>query len=181
MLRKILSLFTALLLLCSAAAALAATETYHVVEDFQEFDVEIEIPEGAQYKQNPKEGWISLEIWYEDPSKPSFDLNISFSEEVDSKFLADFTQEEMDHIVEMVSQDFSVPSDELFETPSGNKVLLVRETDPEAGDYAIMVSVYKGFFFSLYCSHGDYSPLSQEDMDLMHQVIEGAWIVDTEK
>ncbi|NLV57925.1 MAG: hypothetical protein GXY67_04060 [Clostridiales bacterium] len=180
MLQKILSLLIALTLLFSATA-LAATEKYTLEEDFQQFDVEVEIPEGAQYKQNPKDGWLSLEIWFEDPAKPSFDLNISFSEEVEGGFLADFSQEDKDHLVALISEDFSVPVHEFFETPSGNTVLLTRETDTEAGDYALMVTVYKGFFFSLYCSHQDYSPLAEEDLALMHQIIEGTWITDTEK
>lgn len=181
MLKKVLSLFTALILLFSAAAALAAAEKYSMVEDFQEFDVVVEIPEGAKYEQEPKEGWLCLKIWYEDAAKPSFDINVAFSEEVDNKFLADFTQEETDHLVAMVSADFSAPAYEFFDTPSGNKILFVRESDPEAGDYATMVTVYKGFFFSLYGSHADYAPLSEDDIALMHQIIEGTWITDTEK
>ena len=180
MFQKVLSLLTALTLLFGAAA-LAATEKYTMVEDFQEFDVEVEIPEGALYKQNPREGWLSLEIWYEDPAKPSFDINVAFSEEEDSQFLADFTQEEKDHLLAMIGEDFSAPTHEFFDTPSGNTILFTRETDPEAGDYAIMVTVYKGFFFSLYCSHEDYRPLTEEDLALMHQIVEGTWITDTEK
>lgn len=181
MLKKGLLLCVALMLLFAFTSALAAPEKYRLIEDFKEFDVEVEIPEGALYKQNPQEGWLCLEIWYEDPSKPSFDINVSFSEEVDSKFLADFTQEETGHLRDKVNEDFSMPTHEFFVTPSGNTILFSRETDPEAGDYATMVTVYKGFFFSLYCSHKDYSPFSEDDYRLMHQIVEGTWITDTNK
>lgn len=181
MFKKGLLLCVALMLLFTFTSALAAPEKYRLIEDFKEFDVEVEIPEGALYKQNPQEGWLCLEIWYEDPSKPSFDINVSFSEEVDSKFLADFTQEETDHLMDIVNEDFSMPTHEFFVTPSGNTILFSRETDPEAGDYATMITVYKGFFFSLYCSHKDYSPFSADDFRLMHQIVEGTWITDTNK
>lgn len=181
MFKKGLSLCIALMLLFAFTSALAAPEKYRMEEDFGAFDIEVEIPEGAQYQQNMKEGWLCLEIWYEDPSKPSFDINVSFSEETESQFLADFTQEEIDHLLELVGENFSMPEHEFFVTPSGNTILFVRETDAEAGDYATMITVYKGFFFSLYCSHTDYSILTEDDLQLMHQIIEGAWIIDTDK
>ena len=181
MTKKILSLLTAVLLLFSVAAALAATEKYKMVEDFAEFDFEVEIPEGALYRQNPQDGWLCLEIWFEDPAKPFFDINVSFSELMAGQFLGEFAQEDIDLLMEMVGEDFSMPAFEFFLTPSENTILLTRETDPEAGDYATMTTVYKGFFFQLYACHKDYSPLSDEDLQLMNQIIERAWIIDTEQ
>ena len=180
MTRKMLSLLAVLALLLGVAATATASERYRMIEDFDAFDIEVEIPEGAQYRQNPQEGWLCLEIWYEDPSKPFFDINVSFSEEMAGQFLGEFSQEDQDHLVEMAGEDFSAPSHELFLTPSGNTILFTRETDPDAGDYATMTTVYKGFFFQLYCCHKDYAPLTDEDLRLMHQIIEGAWIIDTE-
>lgn len=179
MLKKAFSLYIALMMLFGCTFALAASEKYQMVEDFQKFDIEVEIPEGALYEQNPKDDWLCLEIWYDDPSKPSFDIHVAFSEETDSKFLKDFTQEETDHLLSMVNEGFSMPSNEFFATPSGNTILFSQETDPEAGSYASMITVYEGFFFSLYCCHKDYSPLTEEDVRLMHQIIEGTWITNT--
>ena len=179
MIKKTLTLLAVLALLFSVIPALAAPEKYKIIEDFNQFDIEVEIPEGAQYKQNPQEGWLCLEIWFEDSSKPFFDINVSFSEEMDGQFLGEFTQEDQDRLAEMVGADFSIPSSAFFLTPSGNTILFTRETDPEAGDYATMTTVYKGFFFQLYCCHKDYAPLTEEDLQLMHQIIEGAWIIDT--
>jgi len=181
MIKKILSLLITVALLFSITVTLAATTKYKMIEEFEEFDIEVEIPVGALYKQNPQEGWLCLEIWFEDPAKPFFDINVAFSELFAGEFLGKFAQEETDHLVEMVGEDFSIPAHEFFLTPSDNTILLSRETDPDAGDYATMTTVYKGFFFQLYCCHKDYSPLTDEDLQLMHQIIEGAWIIDTEK
>jgi len=153
---------------------------YKVIENFDEFDVELEIPEGAFVRQELKDGWLWVEIYYEDPAKPSFDVNIAFSEEMAGEFLGDLPQEDLDHLMDMVGEAFSIPVHELFVTPSGNTILYTRETDPEAGDYASMTTVYKGFFFQLHCNHNDYAPLTEADIRLMHQIIEGAWIIDTE-
>lgn len=180
MTKKMLSLLIALALLFSVASALAAPEKYKMIEDFAEFDIVVEIPEGAQYRQNPREGWLCLEIWFEDPAKPFFDINVSFSEEMAGQFLGNLSQEEQDHLMEMVGENFSLPVFEFFLTPSGNTILFTRETDPAAGDYAAMTTVYKGFFFQLYASHKDYAPLTDADIQLMHQIIEGAWIIDTD-
>lgn len=180
MAKRILSLVTALLLLCTASA-LAEPEKYRFDEAFDEFDFEMEIPEGAQYRQNPQEGWLCFEIWFEDQAKPAFDMNVSFSEEMAGENLGDVTEEEKAHLMAMVGEDFSEPAQTFFVTPSGNTILFTRETDPEAGDYATMVTVYKGFFFSLYCGHKDYSPLTEEDFQLMHQIVEGAWIIGADE
>ena len=176
---KLISLCLAIVLLCSVNTAVAAPEKYKMIEDFSAFDIEVEIPEGALYRQNPQDGWLCMEIWYEDPEKPSFDINVAFSEEMAGQFLGEFSQEDQDRLVELVGADFSAPASEFFLTPSGNTILFTRETDPEAGDYATMTTVYKGFFFQLYCVHKEYAPLTEEDMRLMHQIIEGAWIIDT--
>ena len=178
--KRSLSLLTVLALLFGVAAAADTPEKYKMIEDFSEFDVEVEIPEGAQFKQNPREGWLSLELWYEDPTKPFFDISVSFSEEMAGQFLGDFSQEDQEHLVTLIGENFSAPASEFFLTPSNNTVLFTRETDPEAGDYAAMTTVYKGFFFQLYCRHKDYAPLTEEDIELMHQIIKGAWITDTE-
>ena len=181
MTRKILSLLIVASLLVSVSAAQATSAKYRVIEDFDEFDIEVEIPEGAMFRQNPQEGWLCLEIWYEDPEMPFFDINVSFSEEMAGQFLGEFTQEDQDHLVSLVGEDFSLPANEVFLTPSGNTILYTRETDPEAGDYATMTTVYKGFFFQLYCCHQDYSPLTDEDFLLMRQIVEGAWITGGEE
>jgi hypothetical protein len=181
MYRRVFALCVALLLLCSVPAALADTEKYRMVEDFVEFDVEVAIPAEALYKQNPKDGWLNLEIWYDAPSKPLFTVNIDFSDVTESKFLGDFSPDEIDHFLYIAGEDFSVPDFEFFVTPSGNTVLFTRETDLEAGDYATMMTVYKGFVFSLYCRHKDYAPLTEEDIRLMHLIVEETWIIDTDK
>lgn len=181
MAKKILSLMTALLLLFGATHALAIPEKYRFVEEFDEFDFEVEIPEGALYKQNQLEGLLCLEVWYEDQAKPVFDIHVAFSEELAGKYLGEMTEEEQGRLTAMVGEDFSEPAHALFTTPSGNTILFTRETDPAAGDYASMVTVYKGFFFSLHGRYTDYSTLADEDFELMHQIIEGAWIIDTDK
>ena len=177
--KRFLSLFTAFALLFSVASAVAAPETYRLIDGFSEFDIEIEIPEGAQYAQSPREGWLYLEIWYEDPSKPYFSISVSFSEEMAGQFLGDFSQEDQDHLVALIGENFSMPASLFFLTPSNNTVLFTRETDPESGDYAAMTTVYKGFFFQLYGRHKDYAPLIEEDVELMYRIIEGSWIIDT--
>ncbi|MCL2810583.1 MAG: hypothetical protein FWD25_01675 [Clostridia bacterium] len=178
MLKRVFSLFAALLLLCSAVA-FAAPEKYRMIEGFEAFDLEVEIPEGALYRQNLKDDdWLSMEIWFEDPSKPLFTIHVAYSDIVGNKFLADFDQEEIDHLLDLVGADFSIPAHEFFITPAGNTILFTHETDPQTGGYATMVTVYKGFVFSLYGRHKDYAPLAEEDIRLMHQIVEGTWIID---
>ena len=176
--KKMIALFIALMLLCSVATALAAPEKIRI-EDFGAFAVEVEIPEGAQYRQNPREGWVSLEIWFEEPSKPRFNIHIAFSDvEGNDGYLTDFDREALDHLMAIAGADFLAPAHEFFVTPAGNTFLLTRETDPLAGAYATMVTVYNGFYFSLYGRHLNFAPLTEDDVRLMHQIIEGVWIIE---
>ncbi len=175
MMKKILAALLACLMVFTVAGAFA--EHYKLQEDFTNFDVELDIPEGATYEQNPEEEMLCLQFWFEDGSKPSFDLNVAPSDIVDGLSLGDFSQEDKDSMVSMASEGYSVPTNEFFVTPSGNTILLTQETDAAAGYSALMTTVYKGFFVNLYMGYEDGSPLTEDDMKLMHQVIESTWIV----
>ena len=83
----------------------------------------------------------------EDPSKPGFDLVISFLEEyagVDR--LNDLTEEEMK---DLVSDDPTLSEKiDLMETDYGTKVMILRSNNP-MDDFACFVTIYKGYEVAL--------------------------------
>lgn len=177
MTKKLLALLLALTLMLSFTSAFA--EIYKVEEDFTTFDVSLTLPEGAQSKQNIEEGWICVEITF-DENKPLFDLNIAPSEDFDGKSLADFTDEEKQLLIDQMEDDFYHSSSEFFLTPSGNMILLMKEETGDVG-YAAMITLYRGFYFSLHCNYADYRPLTDADIDLMHKITEGTDIIAVTK
>lgn len=178
--KKTLALVLAVALLISVTSAFAAGKHYKVVEDFETLDVELDIPEGYEYKQNPEEGLICLELTDPTGKLPFFDMHVAPGDEYEDKSLADLTDGEKAQYIEMAIQEFENPETELFTTPSGNQILLAKENG-EACQFATMQTIYKGFFFYLYCGYPDFHELSDADMALMHQVLESVQIIRNAK
>ncbi len=172
--KKILALMLAIAMLTIAVSASA--EAFKMEENFATFDVTLNLPEGAKPVQQPEEGWVDVDITF-DESKPVFHMTVSPSEEYEDKSLQDFTDQQKMLVEEQVAAMFSDPAIEYFVTPSGNTILYAYEQDADAGSFATMQTVYKGFFFSLFANYPDYHALSEDDVALMHQLVEGTDIV----
>ncbi len=179
MFKKSCALLLALLMALSMTSALA--EKYQVQEEFQSFDVTLQLPEGAKVETHNEPSLVGMDILFDDASKPAFDLHIAPSEEYDGKSLKELSEEERALLVEQVEMDFSMPQHEFFTTPLGNEILLTRETDPVAGEYATMQTIYHGFFFYLSCAYPDFHALTDADIALMHQITEGVDIIGATK
>ncbi len=177
--KKLLALILALALCLSMASAMAATH-YKVEEDFETFDVELDIPDGYEFVQHPEQGWLCVEMTDPTGAKPFFDMHVSPSEAFGDKSLADFTDEEKAAALEAIELDFAEPVSEYFTTPSGNEMILTRETS-ETGEFATIQTVYHGFFFYLYCAYPDYRPLNDGDLALMNEIVHSVQITGTSK
>ncbi len=168
--KKIVALVLALTLLTVAVSVQA--EAFKMREDFASFDVTLNLPDGAKPIQQPEVGWVDVDITF-DETKPVFHMSVAPSEEYEDKSLQDFTDEQKALVEEQVAAVFSDPSIEYFVTPSGNTILYASEQDAEAGYFATMQTVYKGFFFSLFANYPDYHALTEDDVALMHKLVEG--------
>lgn len=172
--KKIFSLVLVAALALTTAVAFA--EHYKVQEDFATFDVELDIPEGATYQQNIQPGWICLEMQFDGDAGLFFDMNIAPSEELGDVSLGDVPEDDLAAFTALVSEDFSAPQSESFVTPSGNTILLTKETDAAAGAFVSMDTIYRGFIFNLTMNHKDFSEMTDADMDMMHKLIESVQI-----
>lgn len=179
MMKKAFAILVALTMLLSLASAFA--EKLQVTEDFKTFDVALTVPEGYTASQSTENGYVDVEMTTGDAEKPSFDLHIAPSEELEEQSLKELTEAERASLLELIEADFSAPEHEFFTTPSGNEIILTRETDVQAGEYATMQTIYHGFFFFLSCKYEDYRALTDADIALMHQLTESVDIVGTQK
>ena len=130
---------------CSLAAADSAQkEDYTVVTVNGAFSIRGITPEGyylADTKNMDTTIWASFTS--DDPSKPYFDLIISFLEEyANVGRLNDLSEEEMKDMVEG-DPDLREKID-IMETDYGTKVMILRSNDP-MNDYACFVTIYKGY------------------------------------
>ncbi len=176
MMKKVLSVLVAAMLLLTATSAFA--ERIKVEETAKYFDIEIDVPDGAQVDQFTFEGWVCVEmlIGAEGTNRLEFDFSVTPSEEYDGKSLIEYTDEEKALLMAAVGEGFWEPEHEFFLTELGNLVLFTRETS-ELNDYAVMQTVYKGYFVFLYCGYEDYSPLQDADLMMMLDIMQSAEII----
>lgn len=173
--KKWISLALVVLMAVSTLVS-ASAEHFKVAEDFAKFDVEMDIPEGATAKQAEEEGWVCVQISFADQTGPVFDMNIAPAEDQGDKSMADLTAEEKELQKALIGENFSIPEFEFFTTPSGNEILLTKETDPNAGSVVSMDTLYKGFSFNLTMNNADFSALTDEEMQMMHTLLESVQI-----
>ena len=127
-----------------AAADLTQKEDYTVVTVNGAFSIRGVTPEGYHLADTQN---MDTTIWAsftsDDPSKPYFDLIISFVEEyANVGQLNDLSEAEMKEMVDD-DPDLSEKID-IMETDYGTKVMILRSNDP-MNDYACFVTIYKGY------------------------------------
>ncbi len=179
MMKKILSLALAMMLLLGAVSALA--EEYKIQEGFQALDVQVKIPEGYTVEQVKDDDWAMITFHPDSADKPTFDMTVSPSEDYDGKSLGELSEEEKQAFVDNILSMYDNPSHELFKTPAGNLILFSQDS-VEGGNFAVMQTLYKGYYFTLMGSYdSDYRPLTEADLTLMHQITEGTDIIPAGK
>lgn len=171
MMKKILSLVIIVVLAASFTTALAAEE-YKVLENFDSFDVTVTVPDSMTITQVDRAEWIDTEITYADGHEPAFHLHITPTEEYVGLSFADLSEEEQNTMIATIEEDFMEPVQELYTTPSGNLVLLIKET-ADSGSFATIQTLYRGFLIYLYCAYDDFAPVTDGDIATMKQIIEG--------
>ena len=144
--RKALAVLMCILLaVCGTAAAeTAQKEDYTVVTVNGVFNIRGVTPEGYRLADTVNDEtaiWASFVT--DDPSKPYFDLVISYLEEYAGvERLNDLTDTEMK---ELVDDDPTLSSKiETMETDYGTKVMILRSNNP-SDDFACFVTIYKGY------------------------------------
>ncbi len=155
--KKILTVIICILAvaLCSfASAENTEKEDYTVLSVNGAFNIRGVTPEGYLREDVPSYDLpIVISFSAEDPAKPHFDLVISFTEDYASvERLNDLSEEEM---MELVDDDPTLSEKiEIMETDFGTKVMIMRSNNP-ADDFAIFLTVYKGYEVALNLFPGD--------------------------
>ena len=132
----------------NAVAENAEKEDYTVVSVNGAFNIRGITPEGYQLTDTHNlESMIWASFNCEDPTRPYFDLVISFAEEyANVERLNDLSDEEMK---ELVDDDPTLSEKiEIMETDYGTKVMILRSNNP-LDDFASFVTIYKGYEVAL--------------------------------
>lgn len=173
--KKWIALTAVLALLVSMTAAIA--EPMKITEDYNDFDVTIEVPEGFTATQEDHEDsdLVCVILTSQDASKPRYELHISPGEEYTGLSLADLPDEDKEAVMAMEAELYLDPVQEVLTTPSGNQIIFTRE-GAESDQFASILTLYRGFVFYEYCAHDDFSPVTEEDIAVMHEITHGVQI-----
>ena len=168
MMKKIMAVVLCILLAVScglAAAESAQKEDYTVVTVNGAFKIRGITPEGYQLADSQNlDGAIWASFSSADPTKPYFDLVISFAEEyANVEKLNDLSDAEMKQLVgddPTVNEKYDV-----METDFGTKVLILRSNNPD-DDSACFITIYRGYEIALNLFPGFESsaPLSDDQI-----------------
>ncbi len=178
--KKIVSFVLALTMLMMAGAALA--ETIKPAEFARSFDVEITLPEGATTAANEVGENTMTAITLAEAGKPGYVFIISPSDmqALDGKKMSELTDEEKASLVEAMSLGMDSPSERWVTLDNGGLLLLVEE-NTEANDYAYATTLYDGFFIFVYASYEDYDKMTEEDIQVMIDIMQSLKIIPVEQ
>ena len=162
--KKILAILTAAVLLLGSASAFAEVVTF--AEDSSDFNIQMELPEGATVGDQVSSELVSVcEIMSE--GLANVYINIAPSDIYDDLSMNDLNEEEVENLKAIASEQYDNPEMAIEITPSGNKYIHISS---DAGVSSIF-TLYLGYFVELTQWHDDYEPLTDADYAFMLQLL----------
>lgn len=162
--KKILAILTAVVLTLSCTAALA--EIVKFQEDSTDFDIQMELPEGATVGEQEASELVSVcEIQSE--GLANVYITIAPSDLYDKLSMNDLSDEDVETLISLATEQYDNPETAIEVTPSGNKYIHVSS---DAGIDSIF-TLYLGYFVELTQWHEDYSAITDADYAFMQQLL----------
>ncbi len=172
MMKKLISLMLTLLVLLCATSAFA--KTVKVKENVASFDIYMDVPKGVAIKPEDDQGAMvaTLAPTVKDGVVPEYLLTIAAAEEYDNRSMADLSDAEKQQIVDSWSVNMHEPTYVFVSADNGNP-MLVMEENTEQNDFALLLTLYKGYFLSISARYDDFRKLSVDDITLMYELGNG--------
>lgn len=156
----------ALSLTCFGALA----ETVHFMENSSDFDIQMELPEGAEIGEKRINELLSyMEIKHEKYA-PVY-VTIAPSDLYEKRSMNDLSDEELEELKISAGIQHEDPILSIEITPSGNKYIHICSNT--VFDVDEIFTLYKGYFVQLtqFDVEGDFRELTEEDHTFMMQLL----------
>ena len=161
--KKALAILIAVMMMLVCGGALA--DTVRFLEDSSDFDIEMELPEGAAGEH------ISTDLgnYYLITSEglAPVAVTIAASDIYGDLSMNDLNDEEIAELEALASVQYEMPEASWETTPSGNGYIFISADE---GIDAIF-TLYLGYFIELTQWHEDFSPITEEDSAFMLQLL----------
>lgn len=157
------------LMLCLTSLAFAETVQYGTAED--PFAITVVLPEGYKGDYAFADEYLLLMLDAEGATT-DFWITIGYSEEWDDRTITELTAEEKEELIAMFNEDFSIPKVTEKITKEGTPLIVMDEDDPESeSDFALVFTVYRGYFVLVNVWNKDFSHISEENIDLAVEIL----------
>jgi len=162
--KKVLAILTAAILLFGSASALA--EVVKFAEDSSNFDIQMELPEGASVGKQVDSELVSV-CQINSEGLASVYITIAPSDIYGDLSMNDLSEADVENLKSLASEQYDQPEMTVEVTPSGNTYIHVSS---DAG-IASIFTLYRGYFVELTQWHDDYRELTDADYAFMLQLL----------
>ena len=162
--KKAIAIILSLVMLFSAASALAEEKTEIVIDDT--LTIAVVLPAGYVIESYAEGGVLiaSVDPEPEDGNKISYLLLIAPDEEHPTlERLNDMSESELEAYGLSCIEDLNDPTISLAETEVGTYLFVIDENDSES-DAVEMICIYHGYTIALYMDYTDGRTVSEEDI-----------------
>ena len=164
--KKLLAILLVLAMTLACTAALA--ERVRFVEESPDFDIEMELPEGAVAVDTKVDEMLSLQSFQMGELAP-VSIVIAPSDIYETLSMNDLSDEDVEALKAIAGEQYDDPKATVDVTPSGNKYIHIcanAEYDMDS-----IFTLYKGYFIQLTQWHEDYSEITDADYAFMQQLL----------
>ena len=163
--KKALAILIAAMVMLVCSGALA--ETVKFMEDSSDFDIEMELPEGAAVGERASSALVSYcEITSEGLAPVA--VTIAMEDIYDDLSMNDLSDDEVENLKVRAAEQYEDPELTIGTTLLGNKYIFVNAD--EEGINAIF-TLYLGYFIELTQWHDDFSEITEADNAFMLQLL----------
>lgn len=169
--KKVIALFLCLLLFSVCASVLADGQTVTLPESSNSFRAELTLPEGASFENNAAQDGYSL-CTVKKAGLADIHIIIAFDELVAGQCLADMTDEQLDDLAALTSDDGTTPAAYKKITAENGQPYLFIET-MEGGVFNNYMTVHESHIITLTQYRDEFEPLTEADCELMLLTLAG--------
>jgi len=162
--KKFLAVLTATVFLLCSTGALA--EVVKFVEDSPEFDIQMELPEGATVGEQDSSALVSVCQIQSDGLADVY-ITIAASDIYDDLSMNDLSDDDVELLKAQAVEQYDDAETSIEITPSGNKYIHVTSDSGVASIFTL----YLGYFVELTQWHDDYSEITEDDYAFMQQLL----------
>lgn len=169
--KKLLAILLSLLLTLTCVSAMAeatAPTTVRFVEDSPNFDIEMPLPEGATVGEMTGAEMVSI-VEVLNGNLAPVSVAIAASDIYETQSMNDLTDEEIEALKLIASEQYENPEVTVDVTPSGNKYIHICANSEF--DVDSIFTLYMGYFVELTQWHDDYESLGEDDYAFMLQLL----------